>query len=303
MPTPGERSSLLDFGLKRWYEFTGLARDAFGDASRRLALHPEDVKRWHDTWYACVKSGQPYRSEFRFRDIHENRWRWFMGRALPVHDDGGNIVKWFGTCTDIDEQKGVEDELRHANQDLERFAYSASHDLQEPLRSIKIYGQLLANRHAEKLDGEAREFLEYITSGASRMELLVRDLLAYTQVTKLPAPEDFVDANETLKETLADLGAALASSSAEVTSDKLPSVCVQATHLKQLFQNLIGNAIKYRSTERKAVVHVSAQQQNGSWIFAVRDNGIGIEPDEQLEGGRGARRQCAHGHLSPALDL
>jgi PAS domain S-box-containing protein len=140
----------IDYYNKRWYEFTGLARDAFGDASRRLALHPEDVKRWHDTWYACVKSGQPYRSEFRFRDIHENRWRWFMCRALPVHDDGGNIVKWFGTCTDIDEQKSVEDELRHANQDLERFAYSASHDLQEPLRSIKIYGQLLANRHARR---------------------------------------------------------------------------------------------------------------------------------------------------------
>jgi light-regulated signal transduction histidine kinase (bacteriophytochrome) len=209
-----------------------------------------------------------------------------MGRALPVRDESGNIIKWFGTCTDIDEQKRVEEELRHANEDLEQFAYSASHDLQEPLRSIKIYGQLLASRHSVKLDGEAQEFLGFVTAGASRMELLVRDLLAYTQVTKLEAPEEPTDANEALVATLADLGAALASSSAEITSDPLPSVCVHATHLKQLFQNLIGNAIKYRSNERKALVHVSAQKQNESWIFAVRDNGIGIEPEykEQIFG-------------------
>jgi light-regulated signal transduction histidine kinase (bacteriophytochrome) len=154
------------------------------------------------------------------------------------------------------------------------------------LRSIKIYGQLLASGHGSKLDGEALEFLGYVTTGATRMELLVRDLLAYTQVTKVAAPEDPADANEALAATLADLGAALGSSGAEVTSDQLPSVCVHATHLKQLFQNLIGNAIKYRSTERKALVHVSAQKQDESWIFAVRDNGIGIEPEykEQIFG-------------------
>jgi PAS domain S-box-containing protein len=275
-----------DYYNERWYEFTGLPRDVFGDAGFEPVVHPDDAVRWRETWYSCVKSGQAYRLEIRLRDRHNNGWRWFMGRALPVRDEGGTIVKWFGTCTDIDGQKRVEEELRRANQDLEQFAYSASHDLQEPLRSIKIYGQLLASRHAEKLDGEAQEFLGFVTAGATRMELLVRDLLAYTQVTKLGAPEDPTDANEALAESLADLEAALASSGAEVTSDPLPSVCVHATHLKQLFQNLIGNAIKYRSPERKAQVHVSAQQQNGSWIFAVRDNGIGIEPEykEQIFG-------------------
>jgi PAS domain S-box-containing protein len=161
-----------DYYNERWYEFTGFSRDRFGDASWEPILHPDDVKRSYETWCGAVESGRPYQIEYRFFDRKDNRWRWFMGRALPVRDRG-KIVKWFGTCTDIDEQKRVEDDLRRANSDLEQFAYSASHDLQEPLRSIKIYGELLTNRYASKLDGQALEFLDFLRTGASRMEMLV----------------------------------------------------------------------------------------------------------------------------------
>jgi len=226
-----------------------------------------------------VRTGAPFRIEYRFRDRRDGRWRWFMGQALPVHDSHGRIVKWFGTCTDIDEQKRVEDELRRANRDLEQFAYSASHDLQEPLRSIKIYGELLTARYGNRLDGQAFEFLEFLRTGASRMEMLVRDLLTYTQVTRLDAPSEPSDANEALATTLADLAGAIRESGATVTWDDLPAVRVHRTHLRQLFQNLIGNAIKYRSPERAPVIHVSVERQGGSWLFSVRDNGIGIEPE------------------------
>jgi PAS domain S-box-containing protein len=268
----------IDYYNERWYEFTGFCRDKLGDRSWEPILHPDDVKRSYETWYGAVESGRPYQIEYRFWDRRDNRWRWFMGRALPVRDRS-KIVKWFGTCTDIDEQKRVQDDLRRANSDLEQFAYSASHDLQEPLRSIKIYGELLTKRYASRLDGQALEFLDYLRTGASRMEMLVRDLLAYTQVTRLNAPTELTDGNEALATTLANVQGAIVESGTTVTFNPLPPVRVHSTHLRQLFQNLIGNAIKYRSPERAAVVHVSAERQSGFWVFTVSDNGIGIQPE------------------------
>jgi PAS domain S-box-containing protein len=269
----------IDYFNERWYDYTGFSRDTFGDASWKPILHPEDAERCFEAWYSAVRAGQPYSIEHRFWDRQAKCWRWFVSRALPVRDNDGAVVKWFGASTDIDEQKRVEDELRRANQDLEQFAYSASHDLQEPLRSIKIYGELLTTRYAHRLDGQALEFLGYLHTGATRMELLVRDLLAYTQVGRLDPPAEDVDANEVLTATIDALSGAIIQSDATVTGDSMPAVRVHATHLKQLFQNLIGNAIKYRSKERAPVVHVSAERQSGFCRFSVRDNGIGIDPE------------------------
>ena len=269
----------VDYWNNRWYEFSGFDRQWFGVAGWEPILHAEDLQHSRDAWNESLRAGEPYQAEYRFWDRREKRWRWFIGRALPVRNDAGSIVKWFGTCTDIDDQKRVEDELRRVNQDLEQFAYSASHDLQEPLRGVKIYSELLSMRYGSKLDGEAREFLSYVRGGASRMEQLVHDLLAYTQVTKLGPAHELTDANETLADTVANLRGAIAESGARITSAALPRIFVHALHLKQLFQNIVGNAIKYRSAERTPTVHVNADELNGYWVFSVRDNGIGIEPE------------------------
>ena len=158
--------------------------------------------------------------------------------------------------------------------------FSASHDLQEPLRSIKIYSELLAKRHGDKLDGEALKFMRFLRNGATRMETLVRDLLAYTQLTTSDnACADVADANEVIKTTMADLSGAIADTNAQITADPLPLLRVSSTHLQQLFQNLIGNAIKYRSLERSPAVHLAAERHDGYWTFTVTDNGIGIEPE------------------------
>jgi PAS domain S-box-containing protein len=276
----------IDYYNQRWYEFTGFSREQFGDRSFATILHPEDREGFLEAWRESVASGGPYQGEYRFWDRYERRWRWFTVRALAVRSQNGNIAKWFGSCTDIDEQKRIEQELRQANQDLEQFAFSASHDLQEPLRSIKIYGELLTARYASKLDGEALEFLEYLKTGATRMQSLVRDLLAYTQVAKLDPPQEATDSNEVLAQALEDLGGSIAECGACVTFDPLPPARVHGTHLGQLFQNLISNAIKYRSPERTPVVHVSGKQEHGYCVFSVRDNGIGIAPEykEQIFG-------------------
>jgi PAS domain S-box-containing protein len=204
----------------------------------------------------------------------------------PVRDGGGKAVALSVIARDITARKEAEDELRRANHDLEQFAYSASHDLQEPLRSIKIYGELLSRRYAGRLDGEALEFLEFLSAGATRMEHLVRDLLAYTQVTRLAAPDEPADASRALEASLQDLAAAVTSSGAEVIADPLPRVRMHETHIKQVFQNLIGNAIKYRDPGRSPAIRIGAETRNGACVFRVQDNGIGIEPEykEQIFG-------------------
>jgi PAS domain S-box-containing protein len=204
----------------------------------------------------------------------------------PVRDTRGTIVGASKIARDISERKHaekeqerVQDELRRANQDLEQFVYSATHDLQEPLRTVKIYAELLAKRYGEALDGEAREFVQYVHNGATRMQTLLRDLLAYTRVTKFDKPVQIADANEALQAVLSNLAAAVSESGAHITVAPLPSLPVHGTHLQQIFQNLISNAIKYRSPERRPEVHVTAERQNEQWVFAVRDNGIGIDPE------------------------
>lgn len=268
----------IDYFNSRWYQFTGFDRDRTGHISFEGLLHPDDLEHWREGWNASVKSGQPYNVEYRLFDRHESRWRWFVARAVAVRDSKAGPLKWFGSCTDIDAQKRVQEDLRCANYDLEQFAFSASHDLQEPLRTIKIYSELLSRRHADIVDDEAKLFLTFVQEGATRMEMLVRDLLSYTRASCVDEEDEIVDANEALNAALANLSGAITETEASITADSLPAVSVHALHLQQLFQNIIGNAIKYRSPYRSPAVHVAARKQNGFWEFAITDNGIGIDP-------------------------
>jgi signal transduction histidine kinase len=175
------------------------------------------------------------------------------------------------------EMRRHEERLTQANRDLEQFAHSASHDLQEPLRAVAIYSELLAARSAKFLDDQAMVYLGYLQSGARRMEMLVRDLLTYTRTSGIEENvREEVDAGEQLEIALANLAHALENTDAEITHDPLPLVKMRAPHLQELFQNLIGNAVKYRRDEPPRV-HVSARPEGDHWRFAVSDNGLGIE--------------------------
>ncbi len=168
--------------------------------------------------------------------------------------------------------------LQRANDDLSVFAYCASHDLQEPLRNINIYSQMLQRKCNGQLDSEAKQFLDYLVGGAGRMSELLKDLLAYMEVSG--GGDHAVgrtSAAAAIETALSNLRTAVEASDANVTYDDLPAVAIRPIHLQQLFQNLIGNAIKYRSHEPPDV-RISASQQDGSWQFSVKDNGIGIDP-------------------------
>jgi PAS domain S-box-containing protein len=262
---------------QRWYDYTGTTLDVMQRWGWQTVHHPKHLARVVEHISHCVETGEIWEDTFPLRG-KDGAYRWFLSRALPIRNAENRIVRWFGTNTDITTHLQTEQELRRANADLEQFAYSASHDLQEPLRSVSIYSELLVKRHADKLDGEARDFLEHLKGGASRMEMLVRDLLAYTQVTRLETPLEKTDANVALKAVLSNLANAINASDAQITSDALPAVQVHSIHLQQIFQNIIGNALKYRGRERP-LVYLAAKQQNGHWQFSVRDNGIGIDPE------------------------
>lgn len=168
-------------------------------------------------------------------------------------------------------------ELGRSNSDLQQFAYVASHDLQEPLRMIASYTQLLARRYKGKLDSDAEEFIGYAVDGANRMQRLINDLLAYSRVSTQGNVFEPVDCNGLLEEVLSNLRVAVEESRAVVTHDPLPTVMADGRQLGQLFQNLISNAIKFRG-EGPPRVYVSAEQRTGEWLFSVRDNGIGVDP-------------------------
>src|SRR3984893_10826843 len=169
-------------------------------------------------------------------------------------------------------------ELKRSNDELQQFAYVASHDLQEPLRMVASYTQLLAQRYKGRLDSDADEFIAYAVDGSNRMQGLIKDLLAYSRAGTNGKPLHKISSENALKEALTNLRATIEESSAVVTHDLLPAITMDETQLVQLFQNLVGNAIKYRRAEVR-YVHVSAAKNGGNeWIFCVRDNGMGIDP-------------------------
>jgi light-regulated signal transduction histidine kinase (bacteriophytochrome) len=167
-------------------------------------------------------------------------------------------------------------ELTRSNEELQQFAYVASHDLQEPLRMISSYTQLLERRYGARLDGDARDFMAYIVDGAARMKQLIEDLLAYSRVGTRGKDFQDVASGASLDRALANLRASIESSGAQVTRDRMPDVLADGAQLSQVFQNLIGNAIKFRG-EAPPAIHVGAETREAVWVFTVKDNGIGLD--------------------------
>lgn len=171
-------------------------------------------------------------------------------------------------------------DLKRSNAELEQFAYVASHDLQEPLRMVASFTQLLARRYRGKLDRDADEFIGFAVDGANRMQVLINDLLVFSRVGTQGKPMEPTDCEAVLNHTLANLNTTLQETGAVVTHDPLPTVMADAVQLGQLLQNLLANSLKFRGPEELRV-HIAVQRQGVAWIFSVQDNGIGIAPEHQ----------------------
>ncbi len=222
--------------------------------------------------------------ELFLRNESVPRGMWVSVSASPLRDDDGALQGGLAVLRDVTEQKVAREivaqqqkELERSNRDLEQFAYAASHDLQEPLRAISGYCQLLQRRYGDRLDAKAAGYVAETVHGARRMQALIEGLLAYSRVGRFGRPIVPASAQAALDQALVNLREAIAESDAEITHGHLPVVPADPLQLMQLFQNLIGNALKYRE-DRRPQVHVAAELRDREWVFSVRDNGIGIEP-------------------------
>ncbi len=203
---------------------------------------------------------------------------------VPLHNGKGEVTGVLGIYADITERKRAEEALRHrtvelerSNAELEQFAYVASHDLQEPLRMVTNFTQLLAIRYEGRLDRDADDFIRFAVEGATRMQALINGLLSFARVKSRGGELVPTDTEAVFTRSLATLQVAIREAGGEVTHDPLPSVFADDVQLEQVFQNLLSNALKFRNSKPPRV-HVSAGRDGSEWTFSVRDNGIGIDP-------------------------
>ena len=205
-------------------------------------------------------------------------------KKIPLLDENGKPQYLLGISNDITERMKMEEDLKHkseelarSNTELEQFAYVASHDLQEPLRMVNSYVQLLANRYKDKLDQDANDFIGFAVDGSNRMKKLIQSLLEYSRINRIKAFET-IDLNILLKDVLQDLQHRITENDAQIKIDKLPAIFGDHVLLGQLFLNLIVNTIKYRR-DKNPEIHISWKKQNDEYLFSVKDNGIGIQKE------------------------
>lgn len=247
-------------------------------------IHPDDLEKTMLALNAHIAGKTPdYISEHRMRSA-DGQYRWILDRGKVVEYNSRNEpTRAIGTMTDIHKIKETENKLQQiseklerSNTDLQQFAYVASHDLREPLRTIESYTQLLQRRYSDKFDADGLDFMHYITDGVVRMQHLIDDLLIYSRVTTKAKPLIIVDANKILEQVLFDLQTRIKEKNAKITFDALPQVKADELQLAQVFQNLLTNAIKF--CDKEPEIHIGMKEEADCWLFYVKDNGIGIDP-------------------------
>ncbi|MEX0782526.1 MAG: PAS domain S-box protein [Dehalococcoidia bacterium] len=267
----------------RFLQFTGYDEDELLDTDPLHLVIPEDRAHVRETAVRMLKAGHPFEYEYRIHN-KAGEVRWIMESVVSIEYHDGRAT--LGNYIDITERKRADDaqkqtlgELERSNQELAQFAYVASHDLQEPLRMVASFTQLLSRRYKGQLDDDADEFIRFAVDGVTRMQSLINDLLAYSRVGTRNNAMEPTDVNFLIERVCIDLAPAIEESGATVTSTGLPTLDVDPTQFGQLLQNLVANAIKYRSPGRAPEVSVTAVREETAWRFTVKDNGIGIDPD------------------------
>lgn len=290
----------IDYYNKNWYQITG-AKEGFGDQSWIPVLHPEDVGPCLNTWYHSVETGEPYQMEYRFKDVRTGAYRWFLGRALPIKDENDSIVKWFGTGTDIHDQKVQNEkleeivaqrtvELTRSNEDLQQFAHVASHDLKEPLRKIRTFLDRFGFEYGNLIPEKGKMYMQKVQTSSERMTNMIDSVLSYSVINATEQTLETVDLNLVIEGITNDLELLILQKEAKIYYHNLPKIRASSTLMYQLFYNLINNALKFSKEITPTQIHLSAKEVCSSelkyianlpkakkyWEIVIRDNGIGF---------------------------
>jgi PAS domain S-box-containing protein len=271
----------IDYYNERWYEYTGFSRGEYGQPSWEPILHPDDVQRCVDTYFACIKAEQPYQIEYRFKDRKTGGYRWFLGRAVPVRDEQGRIVRWFGTCTDIDDTKCAEEALKEADRRKDEFLAMLAHELRNPLAPIRNALHVVQMRGQERRQA-VRQAWEMIERQVENLVRLVDDLLDVSRIGrgKISLQKEPVDVATLVARAVEgsrpliearrhDLKVALPDEPMRVEADP--------TRMAQVLWNLLNNAAKY--TPEGGRIWLTAAKEGGEAVIRVRDTGMGIPPE------------------------
>ena len=264
---------------------TGYTAAEVSGQTPRILQGPQTERAELDRVRRTLQAGQPFSGEvINYRkDGTTYTLEWHM---TPVRAESGAITHWVAIQRDISERKQAEAartalvaELQQAHADLQQFAYASSHDLQEPLRMVHSYIQLLARRYHGKLDTTADEFIGFVLEGAQRMEQLIHALFTYCQLGVQQPTLAAIEGEALLEQTVADLHDAVTESGAVITHDPLPIIKADRAQLRQMLRHLIDNALKFCGSAPPRV-HCTARRQGLQWVFAVHDNGIGLDPQQ-----------------------
>jgi PAS domain S-box-containing protein len=250
--------------------------EALGQNPRVLKSGRMPPETYDELW-RTIAAGKVWRGELQNKHKDGSLY-WESAAIAPLVAGDGSVTHFIAVKEDITELKRVARELERSNAELEQFGYAVSHDLQQPLRIITSYLQLLDKHYAASLDDRGREFLGHAQDGGRRMQRMIKDLLEYSRVDRMGGEMVACDSGAVARDALANLTIAIREARAEVVVADLPAVIADEGQLKRLFQNLIGNAVKYRAPDRPVRVDVSAERAGGEWVFAVKDNGVGIDP-------------------------
>jgi PAS domain S-box-containing protein len=277
------QDSTIYYSNARLSKLLGISMEQVTGRKLKDFIHPDDVKLFNFILNSGLKTiGQ---GELRIETKNDSIIHVLISiKTLP--DLEGTYV----VITDLSEQKHHEEvlktqkelketleELKRSNAELEQFAYIASHDLQEPLRMVSSFTQLLEKKYKDELDDEAREYINFAVDGAKRMQVLINDLLAFSRVTSKTVDFTEIDLKELLGEVMFNLELDIEETNAQITCDTLPEIVGDYSQILRIFQNIIANSLKYRSEETPKV-NISAHKEQGYWLFSIEDNGIGIEP-------------------------
>jgi len=276
---------------QQWVDYTGLTREESYGHGWNIPFHPDDQQRAWDAWQRATKNLDTYQLECRLRRA-DGVYRWWLIRGIPQCNANGEIQKWFGTCTDIEDIKEAEEkiarlnaDLQHraaqlegANKELESFSYSVSHDLRAPLRHVQGYVQMLAAATEGQLSDKALRYLKTINDASVEMGQLIDDLLAFSRMGRAEMSEDSVEPDILMKETLRGLELAVQGRNIEWKIAPLPGVVGDRAMIRQVLVNLVGNAVKYTRQRDPARIEIGCEgEKDGRLIFFVRDNGAGFD--------------------------
>jgi PAS domain S-box-containing protein len=270
----------IDYYNKRWYEFTGLPEGKEGNESWTPVLHPDDVQLWMKRWYEAVKTGETYDLEYRFKDYKTGAYRWHLGRALPVRDEMGGIVRWFGTSTDIDDQKKIEASLKQANRLKDEFLTTISHELRTPLTSILGWAKMLQMDKVEEVNYSRA--IDTIARNAELQARIVDDILDISKMitgklTLEVRPTDIMPIVEAAVNVIRPAADAKEIKLRMVLDTSVGSVLADANRIKQIVWNLLSNAVKF--TPRRGNVQIELERINSHVEITVTDTGQGIAPE------------------------